>query len=184
MYATRTVLATVVMMMTLAGWGGVASAEEAADPMAPAFFTFDEPVSLSPEEEAEDEYSDEFAAEVRGEIEIGHMEATDPRATGVLTSVNNWNRLLVGRGGLAAGTTRLRLANDGGAWSGTGQGFHMVSDRGGATYMAVLTGEGGYEGLTLAMVEYADDDAQTRRGVIFPSDQLPPIPDLEELPVE
>ena len=184
MRATRAALAAVLSLVLLGMVGVAIGAEETPDPMAPAFFTFGEPVPLSPEEEAEDEYSDEFAAEVRGEIEVDRMEATDPRATGVLTSVNNWNRLLVGRGGLAAGTTRLRLANDGGAWSGTGQGFHMVSDRGGATYMAVLTGEGGYEGLTLAMVEYADDDAQTRRGVIFPSDQLPPIPDLEELPVE
>ena len=45
-------------------------------------------------------------------------------------------------------------------------------------------GEGGYEGLTLVMIEYADDDAQTRRGVIFPSDQMPPMPDPAELPAE
>lgn len=121
---------------------------------------------------------------LRGHLGVGYMEATDPRASGVLTSVANVNQLLVGRGGLAAGVARLRLVNDGGAWSGTRQGFHMVTDRGGATTMAVLTGEGGYEGLTLVMVEYADDNAQTRRGVIIPSDQMPPIPDPVELPVE
>jgi hypothetical protein len=184
MRETRAALTAVLSLVLLGAVSITVGAEEMPDPMAPAFFTFDEPVALSPEEEAEDGHSDEFAAEMRGEVGVDHMEATDLRASGILTSVTNWNQVLVGRGGLAAGTTRLRLSNDGGTWSGTGQGFHMITERGGATYMAVLIGEGGYEGLTLAMVEYADDDTQTRRGVIFPSDQMPPVPDLEELPVE
>lgn len=36
----------------------------------------------------------------------------------------------------------------------------------------------------LVLVEYADDDAQTRRGSIIPSDQLPPLPQPKELPTE
>jgi hypothetical protein len=180
----RAALAVAISLLLVGAVSGTIGAEEAGDPRAPAFFTFDEPVALSPEEDTEDEYSDEFAAEMRGEIEVGHMEATDSRASGVLTSVNNWNQLMVGRGGLAAGATRHRLVNEGGAWSGTGHGFHMITERGGATTMAILTGEGGYEGLTLVMIEYADDDTHTRRGVIVPSDQMPPMPDPAEMPIE
>ena len=59
-----------------------------------------------------------------------------------------------------------------------------MTDDGGATTVAVLSGGGGYEGLTLVLVEYADDDAQTRRGSIIPSEQLPPLPQPGELPTE
>ena len=43
--------------------------------------------------------------------------------------------------------------------------------------MNVLTGEVGYEGLTLIMSQYYDDDAQTHHGIIVSNDRLPPVPD-------
>jgi hypothetical protein len=118
----------------------------------------------------------------RGLVETGTIEATDPRASGRVISIANANQLEVDGGGLAIGAARMRLVNDGGAWAGTSQGLHIVADGGGAMEIAILTGEGGYERLTLIMVQYADDDAQTRRGVTIPSDRLPPVPEAIDLP--
>jgi len=49
-----------------------------------------------------------------------------------------------------------------------------------ATESTVLTAEGGYEGLTLIMLQYWDDDSQMHWGVIVPTDRMPPVPDLIE----
>jgi hypothetical protein len=151
--------------------------------MAAAYFTFAEPVTEPAAEDAVAEPSG-FVAEVRGDVEVGRLEATDPRASGQLTTVTNVNQLEVAGGGVAIGNARLRLVNDGGTWTGTTQGIHFVTDDGGATVVTILSGEDGYEGLTLIMFEYVDDDAQTRRGLIIPSDQLPPLPQPAELPAE
>jgi hypothetical protein len=41
----------------------------------------------------------------------------------------------------------------------------------------VLTGEGGYEGLTLIMGQSANDDTMTNWSIILPSDLMPPVPE-------
>ncbi len=177
-----------VVILTLLGGLSVAVAAQAteADPMAPAFFTFDQPVMerVMVGEYPYEEDADELPQAVRGEVAEGYIEATDPRASGRVTSVTNMNMLEVEGGGVATAATLMRLVNDGGAWSGTTLGLHMVAEDGGASSMTVLTGEGGYEGLTLVMSEYYDDNAQTRRGFIVPSDQMPPMPDPIEAPAE
>ena len=79
-----------------------------------------------------------------------------------------------------------RLTNDGGAWSGTARSVVLDAEDGPlVATMDVLTGEGGYEGLTLIMGQFerlilgqferVDMDANW--GVIVPSDQVPPMPD-------
>ena len=172
-----------MVILTLLGGLSVAVAAQdtEADPMAPAFFTFDQPVMerVMDREDAyeEDANADELPQEVRGQVAVGSIEATDPRASGRVTSVTNMNMTEVEGGGVATVATMMRLVNDGGAWSGTALALHMAADDGGVTSMTVLTGEGGYDGLTLIMGEYYDDNAQTRRGVIVPSDQIPPMPD-------
>ena len=50
-----------------------------------------------------------------------------------------------------------------------------------AANVAVLTGEGDYEGLTLILTQTLDE----QRGYIIPTDLLPPVPELPaELPAE
>jgi hypothetical protein len=184
MRVLRAAMSGVLSLVLLAGSAsGVVAQNEAPDLMAPAYFTFSEPV-WEPSMIEEEESPGEWAAEWRGLVETGTIEATDPRASGRVISIANANQLEVDGGGLAIGAARMRLVNDGGAWAGTSQGLHIVAEGGGAMEIAILTGEGGYERLTLIMVQYADDDAQTRRGVILPSDRLPPVPEAIDLPTE
>ena len=158
-------MATLTLLL-LGAWSGAAIAAAETDPMASACFTFREP-STEP---------------LIGDVEVGYHEATDPRASGRTISVTDMSMLATERGGLATGATRMGLVNDGGAWTGTSQGVHFITADGGATTLTILMGKGGYEGLTLVMVEYADDDVQTRRGAIIPSDQMPSLPGPLELP--
>ena len=58
-----------------------------------------------------------------------------------------------------------------------GRVMAMAEDGGMMGGMDVLTGEGGYEGLTLIMGQFGSDGAMTNWGVIVPSDQVPPMPD-------
>ena len=183
MRAARAITGLAAILALTAAGSAVVIAEKAVDPMGPAYFTFSEP-DMEPSMGDEEVVSTEFTAEFRGDVEAGYLEAADPRASGRVSFVTNGNQLEVEGGGVAVGAARMRLANDGDAWSGTSHGVHFVAEGGGGTEMAILTGEGGYEGLTLVMVQYADDDVRTRRGVIIPSDQMPPMPDVVELPVE
>ena len=182
MRTLRVSLAGVVILTLLGGLSvAVAAQDTEADPMAPAFFTFDQPVMervmVGEYAYEEDANADELPQKVRSEVAVGYIEATDPRASGRVTSVTNMNMLEVEGGGVATVATMMRLVNDGGAWSGTALALHMAAEDAGITSMTVLTGEGGYEGLTLIMSQYYDDNARTRRGVIVPSDQMPPMPD-------
>jgi len=177
MRAMRMFTAAVASLVLVAACSGVVAAEDEADPTAPAYFTFDEPVvEPSMDDEAQD--SEGFTREVRGATEVSHIEATDPRASGRMTTLGNMNMLeFDDGGGLATWAGQVRLVNEGGAWSGSTEGRMFVVEGGGATSVATLSGEDGYEGLTLVMVEYYDDDTTTRRGVIIPSDQMPPMPE-------
>ena len=157
----------------------VMAQEPEPDPMAPAYFTFTLEPTADPEGIGGD--SDSFEAEVRGLEEVEVVAASDARASGVLTTIGNVNALEVDDGGFVTAATSVRLVNDGGAWSGTGGAIQaFVEDRGSATLLAVLTGEGDYEGLTLIMTQYYDDDAQARQGIIVPTDKMPPVPDPVE----
>ena len=79
----------------------------------------------------------------------------------------------------------MRLANEGGAWSGTGwETITYLDGRSLMTGLSMLTGEDGYEGLTLVMNQYWDTDATTFWGPILPSDQVRPVPDPVESPTE
>jgi hypothetical protein len=169
-------LAGTVILALLGGFSGAVVAQGDTDPMAPAHFTFTLEPTAEPEGIGGD--SDSFEVEVRGIEEVELVAASDSRASGVLTTIGNVNALEVDGGGFVTAATSVRLANDGGAWSGTGRAVHAVAEDGGfATVMNVLTGEGGYEGLTLIMSQYYDDDAQTRHGIIVPNDKMPPMPD-------
>ena len=178
MRTLRLSLAGAVILALLGAWTIAASAEDAADPMAPAYFTYTlEPVGVFPVE------GDENV--VRDHREMDAVEATDPRASGLLTTIGNWNEVAHEGSGFSTAATSVRLANDGGAWSGTGRGTIAYLDGHGLmTGLSMLTGEDGYEGLTLMMNQYRDLDTTTFWGVILPSDQVPPMPDPVELATE
>jgi hypothetical protein len=153
----------------------VVAQDEEPGPMAPAYFTYTlEPVGVFPVE------GDENV--VRDHRETDAVEATDPRASGLLTTIGNWNEVAHEGSGFMTAATSVRLANDGGAWSGTGRG--TITNTGGGrslmTGLSMLTGEDGYEGLTLMMNQYWEPDTATFWGVILPSDQVPPVPDPVE----
>ena len=145
MRAAKAVMGSLVSIALLGVWSTAVAQESEPDLMAPAYFTFDEPV-MEPVEAEEDEYSDVFTREVREYVEVGNLVATDPRASGRVTSVVNLNMLEMERAGLAAAAASLWLVNDAGAWSGKSHGLHFVAEDGGAMELTVLNGEGGNEG--------------------------------------
>ena len=174
MRALRLSLAGTVILMLAVSLPVAVVAQDEPDPMAPAYFTYTlEPVGVFPVEGDEDV--------VRDHREMDAVEATDPRASGLLTTIGNWNEVAHEGSGFSTAATSVRLANDGGAWSGTGRGTIVYLDGHGLmTGLSMLTGEDGYEGLTLMMNQYWDLDTTTFWGVILPNDQVPPTPDPVE----
>ncbi len=181
MHALRVSTAGTVILMLVASLSSAVGAQETeADSMAPAHFTY----TLESLVEPSMGDGDGFTREVRGVLEKEEVEASDPRASGLMTTYGHANLVEVDGGGFLVGAMNVALANDGGAWSGTGTVVQIVVEDGGAMWQAVLTGEDGYDGLTLIMTQYYDDNAQTRRGVIVPTDQMPPQPDPVEAVAE
>ena len=182
MHTFRLSLVGVAILTLLGGLSAAVVAQVEADLMAPAVFTFT--LETAPES-TDNEGEGGWTREVRGYEEVDVVEADDQRASGLLTTITNIDTVEVDDGGFMTAATSVRLVNDGGAWSGTGRGVIAFVEEGDfATVMNVLMGEGGYEGLTLIMSQYYDDDAQTRHGIIVPNDRLPPVPDPIELAAE
>jgi len=156
-----------------------ATAQDAADPMAPAYFTFRlEPVGEAP-------MSQEAGLAAFPDWEMQMVRASDPRASGLMTISVDSNLVEVGEGVVLTKAMSERLTNDDGAWSGTGRFVFLDAEDGPLlAAMDVLTGEGGYEGLTLIMGQFEDARTETYWGVIVPSDQVPPIPGPLEPPAE
>lgn len=158
--------------------------------MAPAAFTFTLKPKGEPTWGTERESEDGRTMEERGIRELHDMEAADPRASGVLTSVRNQNQLEIAGGGIQTQAFRMRLVNDGGEWAGTDHGLLAFTEGvfGAAGGVTVLTGDGGYEGLTLVLsIPWnlpGEAESSTAWGVIVPSDQMPPMPDPIEPPIE
>ena len=162
------------VIVVLAGLStGAVSGQDGADPMAPAYFAY----TTTPVGEAA--MPDESV--VRGHQEQQMVEATDPRASGLITISANSNLVELGDGAIMAAVMSERLTNDGGAWSGSGRFFMANAGDGGVmASMDVLTGEGDYEGLALIMGQSAGAGPASNWGVIVPSDQMPPVPDPVE----
>jgi len=101
----RTSLAGTVILMLVASLSVAVAAQDEADPMAPAYFTY----AMAP--------AGESGAGEGAEM----VEATDPRASGLLTSHVNLGVVASDELGFMMGVADVRLTNDGGAWSGAGQ---------------------------------------------------------------
>ena len=167
----------VILMLTLSLSVAVAAQDE-ADPMAPAYFTYTT--------ELVEEPSRGNPMVLRDRPQVLTVEATDPRASGLVTTTTNWNTVVLGDEWKVITTaTSERLTNEGGTWTGTGRGVLTGGEVLMMTGMDVLTGEGGYEGLTLVMGHFMQMNVgDTNWGFILPSDQVPPMPDPVELPAE
>ncbi|MGD8682711.1 MAG: kelch repeat-containing protein [Chloroflexota bacterium] len=156
-----------------------APAHAVADPAAPATFTFRlEPIG-------EPSMSQEAGLAAFPDWTTMMVRATDPRAAGLMTISVDSELVEVDDGVVLTKAMRERLTNDGGAWSGTGRLVVTATERGYvAAAMDVLTGEGGYEGLTLIMGRFEDVGMESHWGVIVPSDQVPVMPRPPEPPAE
>ena len=166
-----------VVLMVLGAWTNAVSAQDMADPMAPAFFTF----TTGPV----DESSVPEGTELRDDLDMQMVNATDPRASGLITISANSTMIELGEGAVMTASMSERLINDGGAWAGTGRFVMAGGDDGGViASMDVLTGEGGYEGLTLIVGQFEGGGPMSNWGVILPSDQVPAVPEPIEAPAE
>jgi hypothetical protein len=154
------------------------AAQDETDPMAPAYFTYTVEVVEAP--------SRGNPMVLRDHPQLDRVEATDPRASGLMTTTTNWNTVVLGEEWRVITTaTSERSTNEGGTWTGTGRGVMSGGEAMMWAGMDVLTGEGGYEGLTLVMGQSMQMDAgDANWGFILPSDQVPPMPDLLEPPAE
>jgi hypothetical protein len=147
------------------------------DPLAPAAFYYTLETEGEPNWGVEQESPDGTVLEIRGQEQTERMEATDPRASGLLTSSLNRTQVEVDGTGVQTGSTWMRLTNDGGSWSGRGQVMLSFSDdiiaMAGVT---TLSGEGGYEGLTLFLSTSGDFLSQQSWGLIVPNELVAPAP--------
>jgi hypothetical protein len=100
------------------------------------------------------------------------VEASDLRASGAL-SVRFGEYLE--SDAVTMFSTSMRLVNDEGGWTGTARVFGGDED---AQRIQVweLTGEGGYDGLSLFM--FVPAGTEQPWGIILPSESIPPVPDL------
>jgi hypothetical protein len=153
---------------------GVTAQDEAADPMAPAFFTFDR--------------GEEVTEEGDLWVRTWSIEASDERASGMMTSVESIGEPVPGTtvGELFLGSQALRLVNDDGVWSGKGEKVVAFTETPETfdQFSVHMVGEDGYEGLTMMMFSTFLHDsggvniADSHWGVIVPTDSVPPFPEL------
>ena len=153
---------------------GVGAQDEAADPTAPNWFTW-QSVGDGPPEFSEDPATGLPVITVQ-------VEATDERASGTYTNLENFAQSEDDER-YRVGSTSLRLVNDGGEWVGT-QRFIAGATAGpngndvNGSFVE-MTGEGGYEGLTLFVFSVFEglDGPPVRMGFIVPTDVIPTMPE-------
>lgn len=152
-----------------------------SDPMAPAAFRYTLETQGEPNWGVRQESADGTMLERRGFEQVERLEATDPRASGLMTTSENWTQVEAGGTRVDTTSVMVRLTNDAGSWSGPGERIGAVSDQ--VMEMAgitTLTGEGDYEGLTLYLGQSGDYLSQTSWGTIVPSELVAPMPEPVE----
>ncbi len=155
-----------------------ASAETPSDPMAPAAFVYTTEQVEEPDWGTDHHSAEGSVSESRGTMMVDRIEATDPRASGLLRSSDNRTQIELDDGVVQTWSVALRLTNDGGSWSGSGPMIFAHTDQVMQfTGLLPLTGEGGYEGLTLYLSQSGDYLDQASWGLIFPTELVAPMPD-------
>jgi hypothetical protein len=184
----RTILAVALAtMLSILGATAVLAQDDVG--MEPSFFTAQfgdgTEFSRSELEGADPEFGWTF------EITDIAVDATDPRASGVMNLAASSR--CFGAEGCPDADVRvlsMRLENDGGSWEGTGLGLAPRNNRNIEVWN--LTGEDGYEGLSMVIVvgnkkivkaalkgEGLDlDPVPTAWGWISPTSDIPAVPDL------
>ena len=127
MRALRPSLAGMFILALAGGLSVVVVAQDEADPMAPAYFTFTRGMaSESIGGEGEDVDGDGIP-ELRGQTEVDiPVEASDPRASGLWTFTINADVVEVAGRTIDTAATSHRLINDDGIWTGYGYGCLRV----------------------------------------------------------
>ena len=113
-------------------------------------------------------------------VTVSTFEAADPRASGTWTQFTGPRHVTLDHG------TRYwvfghsdRLVNVGGSWVGTTRAVAATGlpDGGGRDGRFIeMTGEGGYEGLTMFIFSMSTDAEHTSLGFIVPIVDVPPFP--------
>jgi hypothetical protein len=129
--------------------------------------TFGEPISMPQGTE-----TPEGIIVTEGVVANTTWDASDDRLDGDGTySVNASGPL----DGPSIALETYELTNDGGSWIGDGRAYSGESGR---TGFVTLSGRDGYEGLSAYVVtEFDGQSAWDLRGVIFPSEMLPEVPE-------
>jgi hypothetical protein len=180
-----TIICTLVLGLLAGSTIGVHAQAEAPDPIAPASFTYEYIAPVG------DVVRDE---QTGADISSVLIEATDRRASGVLT-------VAAVKGGVAdedrtreVATHSMRLVNDAGTWTGTGVGLQALEPdertrkqrkkgRGrpplnAVTSVTQLTGDGAYAGLVLFLSYGIVEGYEQSWGIIVPVDTVPAAPEL------
>jgi len=208
MHALRTVVATTVVLISAGGLAGSVVAQEDADGIVRP------PTEFSGRVVCCDDYHEgtmkivplgryEEGSLIRDELRGGLMRTdvdgmSDPRFDGTWSMYMAGDRY-VDRGADTSDhpmliTGLLRIDNDEGTWQGSAPDGNMPDGPEVTWGMAMLTGEGAYEGLTTAFWSRLLDDQcfpghpDTRcvhdvRGLVFEG-EMPPLPEPVELSAE
>ena len=182
MKGLRTTTISILALGLLAGSAvGVAAQDEAEVPTGASYFTGTigaSDVTGEPTEAVVD-----GVLEVRGLMREGPIEATDPRLTGSLSRVLDFDVHSVGDlEDVVLFSAPHRIENDAGSWSGTGTGvIHAGADLSAEEeldfYTVVLTGEGAYEGLSaFLLADFAPEVGADIKGAVFPGEMPEPLP--------
>lgn len=114
-------------------------------------------------------------------VSISTFEATDPRASGTWTQVKGtWNVTLFERARYTVFGHSDRLVNDGGSWVGTTRAIvatELPDGSGRDGRFIEMTGEGGYEGLTMFIFSMNTGAEPASLGFIVPISAIPPFPE-------
>ena len=101
------------------------------------------------------------------------FEANDPRISGELWSIHNWDRHRDSQGTTIVG--RAGIDGEAGAWQGTFHGYASPGD-GYVAYQLDLDGKGAYEGLSAVVFITDNGSGFDVEGMVYPG-ELPPLPE-------
>ena len=113
-----------------------------------------------------------------GVVYVARFDSDDDRLTGDATITANWQFADPSGTPLLAART-YELTNEGGSWVGQSHSLN-ADDLGVSVEMAVLTGQGGYEGLTAYVIMQWSPQSSPEATFVaatFPG-EMPPLPDL------
>ena len=189
MRAIKTTTISILAIGLLAGSAvGVAAQDEEAEAEAASgssYFTGTFTAAWPPVDEGTETMGSDGFSITRGMVLAEEaIETSDPRVSGSLSRVLNFDVHTLaekekGPEFLEHFAEAWRLENEGGSWTGLGTGFIHAGavDEPTDLVTVLLTGEGGYEGLTAYVFVDATQDPIAVEGGVFTGEAVP-APDL------